>query len=514
MTPRRRTVIGRAVFYRLDKHVSAREIYPAAHIEEQGGLHLRLEVLNEDDLQRIHDASLAILGKTGIAVYETQSLKRLEDGGADVDFGKSRARLPEKLVTESIENAPSKFKLAARDHRRSVELGYGSTHFTNSATSIKVLDHETGKVRQSILADVSSFARVADALENIAFYGPTVVAHDAEGKLHFLKETVAAIENTTKHVAHECQGTEMTKHFIRIAHAIAGGEDSFRKSPVVSMGGCPVSPLQFDRANTEAMVESAKAGMPYDVLSMAMGGGTAPVTLAGELALINAEVLAGATICQLFAPGCPVIYGSVASVMDMRTGILALGAPERSLINASVVQLAHHYRIPSLVGGISTDAKVPGDQAMFEKTMTGLPPVLAGCDIMFGPAVLSSATTYSIEQLVIDDEVASALLRIKKGVDVDDENLALDLVDKIGPGGGFIGTRHTLDHAKKDIWRPALSDRNIYDNWLKLGAKDMRARAKERAETILRDHDVPPLDKEQKKDIEKILHDAEKVRGR
>ncbi|MFH1578709.1 MAG: trimethylamine methyltransferase family protein [Thermoplasmatota archaeon] len=473
---------------------------------------MHFEVLNEENLQRIHDASMAILGRTGVAVYERQSLKQLEDGGADVDFGKSRARLPERLITNSIENAPSRFMLAARDHRRSVELGSGSTHFTNSATGIKVLDHETGRVRQSVLADICQFARVADALENIAFYGPTVVAHDAEGKLHFLKETVAAIENTTKHVAHECQGTEMTKHFIRIAHTIAGGEDAFRKSPVVSMGGCPVSPLQFDKANTEAMVESARAGMPYDVLSMAMGGGTAPVTLAGELALINAEVLAGIAICQLFAPGCPVIYGSVASVMDMRTGILALGAPERALINVAAVQLAHHYQIPCLVGGISTDAKLPGDQAMYEKTMTGLPPVLAGSDIVFGPAVLSSATTYSVEQLVIDDEVAGALLRIKRGIDVDDESLALNLVDKIGPGGGFIGTRHTLEHTKKDIWRPVLSDRNIYDNWLKLGAKDMRARAKERVAVILKEHDVPPLEREQKRDIDKILQDAKNGR--
>jgi len=473
---------------------------------------MHLEVLSEENLQRIHEASMAILSRTGIAVYEGQALKQLEDAGADVDLGKSRARLPERLITDSIEKAPSRFVLAARDNRRSIELGSGSTHFTNSATGIKVLDHETGKVRQSVLADIRQFARVADALENIAFYGPTVVAHDAEGKLHFLKETVAAIENTTKHVTHECHGTKMTRRFISIAHTVAGGEDAFRRSPVVSMGGCPVSPLQFDKANTEAMVEAAKAGMPYDVLSMAMGGGTAPVTLAGELALINAEVLAGIAICQLFAPGCPVIYGSVASVMDMRTGILALGAPERALINVAVVQLAQHYQIPSLVGGISTDAKVPGDQAMFEKTMTGLPPVLAGCDIVFGPAVLSSATTYSLEQLVVDDEVASALLRIKRGIDVDDESLALSLVDKIGPGGGFIGTRHTLEHTKKDIWRPVLSDRNIYDNWLKLGAKDMHARAKERVAGILKDHDVPPLEKEQKRDIDRILQDAKNDR--
>ena len=462
---------------------------------------MMLEVLSEDDIVLVDNASIRILQSTGVAIFERRSRDLLRQAGASVDESTARVRIPERLVRESIEHAPSRFKLAARDDRRSIMLGAGRTHFTNSATGIRVLDQISGESRRSVLADVCSFARVADALENIHLFGPTVVAHDVEGGLHFLAEAVAGLNNTTKHVTHESHGTELTRSFIRIAQIVAGGEDEFRKNPVMSAGGCPVSPLQFDVANTEAMLEFAGAGMPYDVLSMAMGGGTSPITLAGQLAVINAEVLTGLTICELVTPGCPVIYGSVASTMDMRTGILALGAPERAILNAAVVQVARHYHIPSLVGGISTDGKLPGDQAMFEKVMTGLPLVLSGADMIFGPAMLSSATTYSLEQLVIDDEIASALTRVRKGMSVDDESLALDLIDKVGPGGGYIGTRHTLDHLKSDVWLPTLVDRNTADNWERLGEKDMRTEARGRVHEILSGPQAPPLEIEQRKEM-------------
>lgn len=469
---------------------------------------MRFEVLSENDIMRVDAATMTILERTGVAIYERQSLDLLERAGASVDRSSSRARIPERLIRETLEEPPHRTKLAARDPSRSVELGTGKTHFTNSATGIRVLDHRTGEIRKSVLADIPVFATVADALPNIHFYGPTVVAHDVEGTLHFLKEMIAGLENTTKHVTHESQGTEMTEHYVKVAQVVAGGEEELRRNPVVSAGGCPVSPLQFDRANTEAMLVLAKAGVPFDVLSMAMGGGTAPITLAGELAVINAEVLAGIAICQLAGPGCPVIYGSVASTMDMRTGVLALGAPERAVLHPAVVQMAHHYGIPSLVGGLSTDGKLPGDQAMFEKTMTALPSVLAGTDAIFGPAVLSSATTYSVEQLVVDDEVAGALMQVARGMQVDDESLALGLIDRLGPGGGFIGTKHTLEHMRRDIWMPLLADRNIADNWYKLGAKDMRARAREKVGELLSEHEVPPLEKEQKNEIDQIVRSA------
>jgi trimethylamine--corrinoid protein Co-methyltransferase len=349
---------------------------------------MRLEVLSKDDIERVDEATMGVLERTGVAVYERQSLDVLEENGAPVDRASSRARLPERMVREALERAPSRVKLAGRHGGRNVELGSGRTYFTNSLQGIKVLQLGSGEVRDSLLSDIPVFAKLVDALPNIDFYGVTVVAHDVPGEFHYLKELAAAVENTTKHIEHGCHGTAMAKAYVRIAQVVSGGEEELRKNPAVSSFGCPVSPLQCDRANTEAMVECAKAGMPYDVLSMAMAGASSPMTLAGTLTMINAEVLAGMTICELLNPGTPVIYGSVASIMDMRTGVMALGAPERPVLNGAVVQMAHSYGLPSLVGGMSTDGKLPGPQVLMEKAITGLPPALAGSDVVLGPAGL------------------------------------------------------------------------------------------------------------------------------
>jgi trimethylamine--corrinoid protein Co-methyltransferase len=229
------------------------------------------------------------------------------------------------------------------------------------------------------------------------------------------------------------------------------------------------------------------------------------MSLAGNLSLINAEVLAGATICQLLNPGTPVIYGSVSSIMDMRTGVMALGAPERPIINTAVVEIAHSYGMPVWVGGMSTDGKEPGEQTMMEKVMTGLPPLLAGTDILFGAALLSSAVVYSPEQLVIDNEVAGALDRVRKGAKIDSETIALDAIKKAGPGGDFLRMRQTLDYFKTDVWMPRLIDRNVYDNWERIGRPDMRSIAREMAKKILEEHSAKPLEDEQKKEIDLIV---------
>lgn len=473
---------------------------------------MRLEVLSKDDIERIDEATMGVLERAGVAVYERQSLDLLEENGAPVDRTSSRARLPERMVREALERAPSRVKLAGRHGGRSVELGSGRTYFTNSLQGIKVLQLGSGEVRDSLLSDIPVFAKLVDALPNIDFYGVTVVAHDVPGEFHYLRELAAAVENTTKHIEHGCHGTAMAKAYVRIAQVVSGGEEELRKNPAVSSFGCPVSPLQFDRANTEAMVECAKAGMPYDVLSMAMAGASSPMTLAGTLTMINAEVLAGTTICELLNPGTPVIYGSVASIMDMRTGVMALGAPERPVLNGAVVQMAHSYGLPSLVGGMSTDGKLPGPQVLMEKAITGLPPALAGSDVVFGAGLLDSATTYSPEQLVVDNEVAGAIARVSAGMTASAEDIAQELIERVGPGGSFLGTRHTMEHMRKSVWMPELCDRNICDNWLRLGAKGMREKAAERAKEILERHSVRPLDREQKKEIEGILGEASKLR--
>jgi trimethylamine--corrinoid protein Co-methyltransferase len=469
---------------------------------------MRISMLTEEHIESIDRASIQILESTGIAVYEKQSLDILERSGARVDRSTSIVRIPERLIRDSLESIPEKVILAGRSGSDPITLGSEDSRFLSSLQGIEVLDIETGEIRPSLLSDVAMFARIVDSMNNIDIYGVTVVAHDVPGELHYLKELAVAVENTSKHVIHSCLGTEMTKGFVRIAEAVSGGPEALIKRPAVSSYGCPVSPLQLDRANTEAMVEFAKAGVPYTALSAAMAGASSPMSLAGTLALLNAEVLASVTICELFNPGTAVIYGSASSIMDMRTGVMALGAPERAIINTGTVELAHHYGMPAWSSGLTTDAKMPGEQAMMEKVMTGLPLLLAGSDIIIGPAMLSSATMYSPEQLVVDNEAVGALRRIKAGIKVDSESLALEAIDTAGPGGGYIGMRQTLEHFRKDIWVPVLVDRNLRENWTMLGKRDLRTGANEIARKIMKEHRAKPLEDEQKKEIEEVLRCA------
>jgi trimethylamine--corrinoid protein Co-methyltransferase len=446
---------------------------------------MRANLFDEDQIEAIGNASIRILERTGIAVFEKRTLGLLEKGGALVDNDTSRVRIPGRMVSEALENLPEKVTLAGRGETAPIVLGSDGPKFMSSLQGIEVLDIGADEVRPSRLSDIAMFAKIVDALENVDIYGVTVVAHDVPGELHYLKELAVAVENTSKHVIHSCHGTEMTKGFVKIAEAVSGGAEALAERPAVSQFGCPVSPLQFDGPNTQAMIECAKAGIPYTALSAAMAGASSPMSLAGTLALLNAEVLASATICQLVNPGTAVIYGSASSIMDMRTGIMALGAPERAVINTGAVELAHSYGMPAWSSGLTTDAKLPGDQAMMEKAMTALPLVLANADIIIGPAMLSSATMYSPEQLVIDNEVIGALSRIREGITVDSDSLAIDNIDSAGPGGGFLGMRHTLEHFRSDVWMPRLADRNIRRTWMDRGAKDLRTAARDVARGIL-----------------------------
>ncbi len=181
---------------------------------------MNFRVLTEDDVGAIDRAAIGLLERTGVAVYEKQALDLLDSFGASVDRPRSRVRLPEKLVRDAVAKTPRRFKLAARDPSRSVTLGDGETRFTNSATGIKVLDPQSGEIRVSVLSDIPMFARLADVLDNIAFYGPTVVAHDVKGSLHFLEELVAGLRNTTKHVTHESHGTDMTKMYVELGRVV------------------------------------------------------------------------------------------------------------------------------------------------------------------------------------------------------------------------------------------------------------------------------------------------------
>ncbi|HHY38651.1 MAG TPA: hypothetical protein GX507_06990 [Clostridia bacterium] len=308
-------------------------------------------LLTREEVESIHLATLDVLQGGCFKVYGDEALEILHGAGCRVDKETNTVSIPPRVVEEAIDSAPEKVLLAARDPKFDVILEPGKVHFTNFGTGIMVIDPETGDLRESTKEDLAKTALVCDALEEVDLYTVAVAARDVPEKARELHEAEAVLANTSKHFHHDTAGAESTRKFVEMGAAIAGGKDKLRERPIISTCTCPNSPLELHDFSTGIIIESAKAGIPVDILSMAMSGGTAPVTLAGTLVVTNAEVLTGVVLAQLTRKGTPVIYGSSTTIMDLLYSTSPVGSPEHGMISAAVAEIGHYYKIPTYVGG-------------------------------------------------------------------------------------------------------------------------------------------------------------------
>lgn len=308
-------------------------------------------VLTPDEVADIHLATLEVLERTGIFVEGEEALAIFSDGGARVDRQTRTVRIPAHLVEDAVRSAPPKVVLCGRDPANDIVLEAGRVGFTNFGEGVQVVDLQTGELRDSTKQDVADSARLTDALPELDVYERAVAAHDVPQETAPLHQAEMWLTNTSKHGFMGSQDGFISRKLFAMAAAIAGGEDELRARPLISWITCPVSPLKLVRESCEIIVEAARHGIAVNVLSMAMAGGSSPVTLAGTLVTHNAEVLAGVTLSQLTERGAPVIYGSSTTAMDLRLAAASVGTPECALISAAVAQLARYYLLPSWVAG-------------------------------------------------------------------------------------------------------------------------------------------------------------------
>lgn len=311
-----------------------------------------LNVFTDDEVRDIHLATLEVLEQTGVFTDDEESLDIFAAGGASVDRETGIVRIPPHIVEAAIESAPERVFAAGRDPKDDIMLDAGRVGFTTFGEGLKVTDLETGELRDSTKQDVADTARLADYLDELDTYELAVGAHDAPVATATIHNYEAAVCNTTKHVCAGPLSKWETEVILDIAAAVVGGRDALRRRPILMIGVCPVSPLKLPRECSEAIVAAAKAGVPCLILSMAMSGGSAPVTLSGTLVVHNAEVLAGITLAQLTRTGTPVLYGSSTTAMDLRLAAASVGSPECGVISAAVAFLARQYRLPSYVAGL------------------------------------------------------------------------------------------------------------------------------------------------------------------
>jgi trimethylamine--corrinoid protein Co-methyltransferase len=458
----------------------------------------RFEVLSQAEVEHIHAASMEILTEVGIKVGYKTARDVYRDAGAIVDDKAESVKIPESLVEWAIEQAPSEFKLYGNDPEFQLQLGGDQTIpvFAGLGTPTRMIDLESGEVRMASKQDVLEHIILINACQNIHNSQMDVWPDDIPMTTIHAEAIWAWAHNSRKAFGMGCYGYLPTWDMMRMMALAVGGKEELRKRPRFLAICSVVSPLQMDQAQVEGMFICADYGQPLAISPEGIAGATAPVTLAGLLAQENAGILAHITLSQIYKPGTPVLYGTVSTVSNMRYGTVALGAPETGLITAGSAQLAQKYGIPIRSVGGTTESKKPDFQAGFERMGTLLPAVLAGVNLITCAGTLDGTMLEDHAVLLLDDEICGATLRIARGIEVNDETLALDLIKKIGYDGNYLAEEHTATRFRNELFIPKLYSREPYDTWEKGGNKLAIDNARERVKKILTEHKPRQLDME------------------
>lgn len=469
---------------------------------------LHMDVLSSDDLAAIQSASLEILERTGVYCPSEKALQIYADHGAKVDHETMIVRFPPDLILKALKQAPRSYDLSGRSEGTTLILDGSSSHFGTDGCGVDTVDIHSGKRRRSTKEDVAMMARVADALGSIAFYWPMVSAQDF-GLTASLHELEASFNNTVKHVQTvTATNPLLARYAIQMAEVMAGDPEKMRASPPLSALICTIAPLGQDKEGVEAAMSFAEAGIPVGFMSMPTMGSTAPATVGGALTVGNAELVSVITLVQLIQPGAPVFYSLCGSVMDPQTADYMVGMPAKYLSNTAGIQLAHDWGVPALAGTFAMESPEPatwqlGRDSVYTAFMAGL----AGADLAEGLGMLESSTLLVPEQIIFDDEIFHIHRNLNKGVDTTIDQLAVDVIAKVGPGGHFLGEKHTRKHLR-EIWIPDLTHPRISPG--DPPSPDIRQRARAKLDRILNEHEPEPLEQAVQDELGAILGAAER----
>jgi len=443
--------------------------------------------LSKSAVKRIHETSLRVFEEVGIEVRLPEARRLFLDAGAREAEGPV-IKIPASLVERLIGAAPSVVSLCGRDESGDLDCHIGGcdVYLGTGGTALNVLEPGANRPRPSVLGDVAAMARLVDRLEHVDFYMVNVYPNDLAAEEVDANRFYAALMHTRKHVMGGVYTFDGVERVIRMAELVAGGAEPLRKRPFISMVTCVVSPLRLDMHYSGLTMEIARRGIPVVVPSEPLSGATAPITLAGTLVIQNVDTLAGVMLAQLANPGTPVIYGSVASVADLRDMKYLSGAVEMGLLNAAAAQMAQYYRLPYYATAGMTDAKTPDAQAGYESAVSAVMVALAGGNFIHDAAgFIEFCLTASYEKLVIDNDIIGMVMRAVEGIRVDDESLAFDVIRDVGPGGNYVAQRHTRKLMRNERFLPVLSDRSDREQWERGGSKKARERAADRVRSLL-----------------------------
>lgn len=472
-----------------------------------------LKFLSDEELKKIHIATLEILENTGVKFLCKKAKEIFQEHGLKVDKN-DVVYFPAHIVESAIRSVPSSFTRYPRDPKfKPVRLGEGKAYIGTGSTTPYVLDLD-GVYRPAREIDIINFARLSDACENLPIGNGVVWAQDVPKSVFHARYFEALVKNNGKVTpAGDGLDEKTTKDIINLVTIVSGGPEGVERNKRYTMTACPHSALTWGE-NVWVFIEGAKAKVPVEYLPMPFPGSMYPVSLAGALVQMNVEILSALVLHQLVNPGAPGIYMVWPGLMDMKAGTHVFGCPEGALISAASAQIARYYGIPSNIVPGPTDSKIPDQQAGIEKMMTILLTALAGADeIALIGGLIDFAKAANYEQVVIDNEIAGYVKRILEGIEVNDDKLAIDVIREVAHGGNYLSHPHTLKYFKSEQYFTELFDRTSRGTWESNGSKDIREVAKEKAREILSKHEALPLPEDIKRELEKEVKTIYKREG-
>jgi trimethylamine---corrinoid protein Co-methyltransferase len=467
----------------------------------------RYDRLTPGDCRLLHEASLTILERTGVVLHDAEAVERLHGAGARVtDDG--RVHVPATLVDWALAVAPRSVTLHDRSGAPRLALEGDNAFFGPGSDCLNIVDHRMGERRPAVLQDIRDGLTMVDALPNMDFGMSMFLPSDVAPEMADREQMAVMLRSTTKPLVVVTYDVDAMLDAIAMAEAVAGGADALREHPTIALYVNVTRGLVHNGDSLRKLLILAERGLPALWIPVTSGGTTGPVTVAGNLALNNAGVLVGVVLAQLVREGAPVVIpGFGGDALDLRTMVDPYAGPDH---RGTVPSLAHHYGLPmfSLAGG--SDSKLPDQQAATEASLTMLGDALAGGHLIHDSGYLESGLTGSLAQLAICDEIAAWIRAAMAPVVIDDESLALDLVDSLGPDGSFLETQHTIDHYR-ERWYPSLIDRRSHAAWLARGGTSFGERAAAQVDRVLATHRVPPLSEAAEQAISAILRRAAAV---
>jgi trimethylamine--corrinoid protein Co-methyltransferase len=460
----------------------------------------RITYLSEPEQDFVHEKTLEVLEKVGVAYNTPKAIDLLVAAGARVDREALTARLTWDVIEPALKTVPRTVLLAGRHPSRDRILGDGGLVTTSDGMTTHMLDDVTGERREGTTADLADVTRLCDALTEIDTLWPSPNPGDAPADVLPLVTQATMVRNSTKHIQDEVRTPEMVEPILEIYEAACGA--SLTERPYFSVTNCTIAPLQHDREMTEAGLKLVERGVPIFVLPMPQSGTTGPMTLLGTCILNMAELLSGIVLYQVAHPGCALISGVGSAVADMRSGGYIASSPEIGLINLICLEMSRFYGLPTQATGMSADAKAVNFQAGSEGGMTALTAALGGADSLISAGGLDGVQISSLAKYVLDNDQIGALRRYLREDPIDETSALMDDILEVGIGGHYLGRRSTRQFSRSEVWRPQAFQRGTYEEFI---GRPLAHEAAARAREILAEHEVPPLPDDAERHIDDVV---------